>query len=88
MATTEFDLYTQTEFVTELNNEVATERERLRACVDKLDALHSLKAVAARMARRLGRPVSVDDLINSPSDEVERAEIEALSHRALGGSNA
>ena len=82
----EFDL--DTEFIRELNDEVTRERERLRACVDRLDALHSLKALADRMARRLGRPVTADDLINSPSDEVERAELEALSRRVIGDTDA
>jgi hypothetical protein len=60
------------DFLDELDLELVEARRAARSSSDRVSALEELRAVAADVAARLGRPITVFDLIRSAPDRSER----------------
>ena len=69
------------DFLDELACELEASEQQARQQAERLAILSELQRVATVTARRLGRPVTVVDIIESASDEQERYRLTALVNR-------
>jgi hypothetical protein len=69
------------DFLDELTYELEASEQQARRQADRLAILSELHRVAAAAARRLGRPVTVVDIIDSADGEPERDRLTALVNR-------
>jgi hypothetical protein len=69
------------DFLDELAYELEASEQQARLQAERLAILSELHRVATAAARRLGRPVTVLDIIESADDEPERDRLTALVNR-------
>jgi hypothetical protein len=69
------------DFLDELADELEASEQQARLQAERLAALSELHRVATAAARRLGRPVTVLDIIGFADDEPERDRLTALVNR-------
>lgn len=69
------------DFLDELAYELEASEQLARGQAERLAILSELHRVATSVARRLGRPVTVVDIIESAADESERDRLTALVNR-------
>ena len=69
------------DFLDELGYELEASEQQARLQAERLATLAELHRVAIAAARRLGRPVTVLDIIESADDEPERDRLTALVNR-------
>jgi len=69
------------DFLDELAYELEASQEQARGQAERLAILSELHRVATATARRLGRPVTVLDIIESAADELERDRLTSLVNR-------
>ena len=66
------------DFLDEVETELQSARHALVADAVRIGALEELRQVADAVATHLGRPVSVFDVVRSPSSRAERARRASL----------
>jgi hypothetical protein len=65
-----------------IDEALANLREDLAALLDKVHAYQELRDVCVRVGQELGRPVSLDDVIEHVrGDEIARAHVASLANR-------
>ena len=69
------------DFVDALEQELATERERLARLLNRIEALTELHDYAYDLAARLRKPLTVEDVFDSGHSEQQRAKLRALAER-------
>ncbi len=69
------------DFLEELAYELEASEQQARGQAERLAILSELQHVATAAARRLGRPVTVLDIIESANDQSERDRLTALVNR-------
>jgi hypothetical protein len=69
------------DFLDELAYELEASEQQARRQAERLAILSELQRVATAAARRLGRPVTVLDIIESADDQPERDRLTALVNR-------
>src|SRR5215467_8114203 len=69
------------DFLDELAYELEASEQQARSQAERLAVLSELHRVTTATARRLGRPVTVLDIIESADDESERNRLTALVNR-------
>jgi len=69
------------DFLDELAYELEASEQQARRQAERLAILSELQRVATAAARRLGRPVTVLDIIESAEDHSERDRLTALVNR-------
>jgi hypothetical protein len=69
------------DFLDELADELEASELQARVQAERLAALSELQRVATAAARRLGRPVTVLDIIESADGEPERERLTVLVNR-------
>jgi hypothetical protein len=69
------------DFLDELAYELEASEQQARLQAERLAILSELHRVATAAARRLGRPVTVLDIIESGNDDSERDRLTALVNR-------
>lgn len=69
------------DFLDELGYELEASEQQARRQAERLAILSELQRVATVTARRLGRPVTVVDIIESAAGEGERDRLTALVNR-------
>jgi len=69
------------DFLDELAYELEASEQQARWQAERLAVLSELHRIATATARRLGRPVTVLDIIESADDESERNRLTALVNR-------
>jgi hypothetical protein len=69
------------DFLDELADELEASEQQARLQAERLATLSELHRVATATARRLGRPVTVLDIIESAHDGPERDRLTALVNR-------
>jgi len=69
------------DFLDELAYELEASEQQARRQAERLAILSELHRVATATARRLGRPVTVLDIIESADDEPERDRLTVLVNR-------
>ena len=69
------------DFLDELGYELEASEQHARRQAERLAILSELQRVATAAARRLGRPVTVLDIIESAEEQSERDRLTALVNR-------
>ena len=69
------------DFLDELAGELEASEQQARRQAERLAILSELQRVATAAARRLGRPETVLDIIESAEDEPDRDRLTALVNR-------
>ena len=69
------------DFLDELAYELEASGQQARGQAERLAILSELHRVATAVARQLGRPVTVVDIIESADDDSERDRLTALVNR-------
>jgi hypothetical protein len=75
------------DFLSWIEDELATERDEAAAHIDRAEALAALRSRALPRAQALRRPLTPEDVLVS-EDERERAELRALALRVTRGEPA